>query len=311
MNSPLPPASLNQSFTTLHALEAGHLTLPRHLFISGASPTDRTTVPSLSFLITHPSHGRLVFDLGIRNPISEYSTPIQAHIVSRQPVTTTPDVTLSLASLGITPDEIDTVVLSHVHWDHIGRPSAFPRAQFLVGAGSLALLEHGLPGGGSHSNFERGLLPRERTVELTVAGEAAGWKMIAGFWMQDLFDDGSVFVVDAPGHLMGHVNLLVRTREGWWYLGGDAAHDRGILTGENEIGTWTVEGGGCGCIHQDKEMAEETLGKIRGLLELCDVNVLLAHDVGWYMENRGKMVWPLAGSGKVKTGKMERVCTIL
>lgn len=103
----------------LHALSAGHLTLPEKYFVYPASATARRTVPSLAFLVQHrhPTTGRLtrlVFDLGLRRDIQRYSAPIQKHAATRQPLSTDPDVVKSLERGGLTPGDIDYVVYSHV-----------------------------------------------------------------------------------------------------------------------------------------------------------------------------------------------------
>ena len=98
--------------------------------------------------------------------------------------------------------------------------------------------------------------------------------------MLDLFQDGSLYVVDAPGHLPGHINLLARTATGWVYLAGDACHDRRIIRKEKEIGEWYDSHGYRCCIHTDRTKAEETLERIRDLEE-NGVEVIFAHDVEW------------------------------
>jgi hypothetical protein len=103
----------------LHALLAGHLTLPEKYFVHPASETARRTVPSLAFLIQHrhPATGRLtrlVFDLGLRRDIERYPAQIRKHAATRQPLSTDPDVVKSLAVGGLTPEDIDYVVYSHV-----------------------------------------------------------------------------------------------------------------------------------------------------------------------------------------------------
>lgn len=111
--------SLKSPAVHLHALSAGHLTLPEKYFVHPASATARRTVPSLAFLIQHrhPTTGkltRLVFDLGLRRDIQLYAVPIQKHAETRQPLSTDPDVVKSLARGGLTPGNIDYVVYSHV-----------------------------------------------------------------------------------------------------------------------------------------------------------------------------------------------------
>src|SRR4051812_44292244 len=107
----LPPASPHQKYVTISALEGGHLTLPEYLFITDTSPTIRTTVPSLSFLIQHPSPSttsdrkttNLVFDLGLKRDFSGYREAQREHVAQRQPTITSPDVAESLRKGGLEP----------------------------------------------------------------------------------------------------------------------------------------------------------------------------------------------------------------
>ncbi|KAH8712125.1 AhpD-like protein [Phaeosphaeriaceae sp. PMI808] len=290
---------------SVHALSCGHFTLPEYQFVHPTPRDARKSVPSLAFLIQHcnPSTGkttRIIFDLGLRRDVKRYATPIQRHIETRQPMKTDPDVTKSLANGGLKPTDIDFVFYSHVHWDHIGEPCDFPRSIFVVGHGSLNLLK-GISSSlrGGHSFFEHDLLPEGRTVELTdpfdtstsisspfmekTAINLVGpWKA-SGTLPQtlDVFGDKSLLIVNAPGHLPGHINLLARTSDGnQIYMAGDACHDRRLLTGEKSIGEWIDAHGHTCCIHADRIQAEQTIKLIRGL-ESEGVEVIFAHDVEW------------------------------
>jgi glyoxylase-like metal-dependent hydrolase (beta-lactamase superfamily II) len=316
---------------SVHALAAGQFSLPERFFVSPlADPNARKTVPSLSFLIQHQSPPsptspnsqltRVVFDLGLRRDVSKYSPQIRKHLETRQPMTESPCVVESLSAGGLTPDEIDYVILSHVHWDHIGTPSDFGRSKFVVGYGSLGLLSGSLKlENGSHSHFEADLLPSERTIELmnpvspatpppsddensptteTLESRSKStlnlqvWQPISLFpSAMDVFKDGSLYILNAPGHLPGHLNLLCRTSlkpRKYVLLGADSCHDRRVLTGEKDIAEW------CDpetpsitrCIHMDKEVAKQTLGRIRGaeqgvMEELGCVEVVFSHDPVW------------------------------
>ena len=116
---PTPPENPKENFVQVYALQAGHLTLPERFFVHPASDTARKTVPSLSFLIQHQNietnkTTRIVIDLGLRRNVERYPEPIQKHISTRQPLSTDPDVTQSLAAGGFTPDDIDFVIYTHV-----------------------------------------------------------------------------------------------------------------------------------------------------------------------------------------------------
>lgn len=123
MSSTVPTESRPASTATVsvHALSAGHFTLPEYQFIHPVSRESRKTVPSLAFLIQHKSTDngevtRVVFDLGLRRDLTRYSAPIAKHVETRQPMTTDPDVVKSLAQGGLAPDDIDYVVYSHVSY---------------------------------------------------------------------------------------------------------------------------------------------------------------------------------------------------
>ena len=199
-----------------------------------------------------------------------------------------------------------------MHWDHVGEPRDFPSSTFVVGYGSLDVL-HGKGSSlrGGHSFFEADLLDLSRTVQLTapnqdIAGNTAAstvslerpsssadffrsWKSFDNLPSAlDLFGDGSLYIIDAPGHLPGHLNLLARVgRDKWVYLAADACHDRRIMRGQREIGEWRDSGGHLCCIHADRGKAEETIERIRGLEER-GVEVIFAHDVEWEGDPRNQ-----------------------
>jgi hypothetical protein len=132
-HSPTPPGRSNgnnpsPATVQVHALSAGHFSIPEVQFISPTTSEARKTVPSLCFLIQHRSiytgqTTRIVFDLGLRRDINRYSEPIRNHVRTRQPLTTDPDTVKSLRRGGLAADDIDYVILSHVrfsfHWLHL------------------------------------------------------------------------------------------------------------------------------------------------------------------------------------------------
>ena len=191
--------------------------------------------------------------------------------------------------------------ITQVHWDHVGEPLDFKQSKFVIGHGGLDLLK-GSPASlrGSHSFFESDLLPESRTIQLRNPYEPDSLQDgkfevdIEGpdfcqRWVPhgnlprvlDIFQDGSVLIVDAPGHLPGHINILAKTAPGRSvYLAGDACHDRRIMRKEREIGEWQDAEGHICCIHGDKKLAEQTIERIREL-EQQGVEVIFAHDIEW------------------------------
>lgn len=308
------------SFVSVHALQAGYLTLPERFFVTPLEDTSaRATVPSLSFLIQHTDQQsgkstRIVFDLGIRRKLEDYAAPIFKHAQTRQPLSGDPDTIKSLSVGGLGPDDIDIVMFSHLHWDHVGTPSDYPKSTYVIGPGAAKLINGKRETtAGSHNHFEEGILDMKRTIELPPMGLPATpppleeqtalttqTERLTGYFSQpwhrkgyfeaamDIFGDASVHIVSAPGHIDGHINLLCRLQSGKHvYLAGDSCHDRRLLTGEKDVATWNdaaYPGVVC-CIHQDKAQAEKTLRVIRETIrdpgDMKELEVVFAHDGAW------------------------------
>ncbi|KII90861.1 hypothetical protein PLICRDRAFT_548759 [Plicaturopsis crispa FD-325 SS-3] len=276
----LPPPGTDQAYCTLSVLEGGHISCPLAFFVAGTAPDVTISVPSLAFLLKHSRTGKtLLFDLGMRKDLDSYP-PAVVQLISMAMKSRVPqDVPESLRKGGLEPSDIDTVALSHLHWDHVGDSAQYTNANFVVGAESAALLSPGYPADPA-SFFASDLLPPSRTQFVS------DWAPLGPFpRAYDLYGDGSVYIVDAPGHLPGHINLLARTTAdgGWVYLAGDAAHHWCILEGHGHI----AELPDGRSVHQDKAKAEETIGRIKALREIERVRVLLAHDEAWYEANKG------------------------
>jgi glyoxylase-like metal-dependent hydrolase (beta-lactamase superfamily II) len=292
-SQPLPAPCEGQPYFDVSVLEAGLIDLKDEMFITNAEPGKVTRAPSLSFLLTHSLTGKkVVFDLGIRKDWENYPPVIVKWIKEVYPVDVKQDVVESLSKGGISPDDVDFVCLSHLHWDHSGDTQLFKHSTFIVGGRCQALLEpskaypHDPEG-----RFPHHLLPPGRTLFL----DPASGHSIGPFpHALNFFNDGSLYLVDAPGHLPGHMNALVRTSEdgAWIYLAGDSAHHWKLITLEAQVavghpGHLSI------CAHDDKEAAEEHILRINKLWKTPRVRVMLAHDEPWYVENKGgDAFWP-------------------
>ncbi|EGN96612.1 hypothetical protein SERLA73DRAFT_75496 [Serpula lacrymans var. lacrymans S7.3] len=278
-DSTLPPPVSDQAFMEVSALEAGILHMPLQFAIAGASPSDISICPSLAFFLRHSkTEAGLVFDLGIRRDVEGYPPIIQESIKKSVPVAVDQTVSESLSKGGLPAEQVETVVISHLHWDHVGDPAPFSKATFVVGGACRSLIDSGYPSDPNSGIMEHSIpLDRARFLSLSDFSTSIGPFPRA----LDYFGDGS--------HLAGHVNVLARTSASgsWIFLGGDSAHDFRLVTGEKEVAFRFDEAGHMLCAHANKDDAVETIRRIGSLLNIPRVQVLIAHDSTWYNKNKG------------------------
>lgn len=127
---------------------------------------------------------------------------------------------------GIDPSAVRIVILTHLHRDHASAISEFPQATFLLSRREWESANAPRP-------VLRGYLRRQfdhavdyRLVDFD--GPAAD--SFATFGRSfDVFGDGSVRVVDTPGHTAGHLSVVLRLAAREALLAGDAAYSRRTL----------------------------------------------------------------------------------
>ncbi|KAF6827224.1 metallo-beta-lactamase superfamily protein [Colletotrichum plurivorum] len=189
------------------------------------------TSPSLCFLLEHPSGRKLVWDLGIRKDYNNYAPSITSYLpTTNYNIEVTKNVVDILEESQIGREEVEAVIWSHWHWDHIGDPSSFPAAtDLIVGPGFKEAMLPGAP-----ANPESPILEADyanRTLrEISFQGPQAF--RIGRFPAFDYFGDGSFYLLDSPGHAVGHLCGLARTTRGpdtFILLGGDVCHYAGIF----------------------------------------------------------------------------------
>lgn len=192
--------------------------------------------PAMVGLIRHPSHGVVLFDTGYTPRVADQTARLPESLYARAlPVAVTPEQTVraQLAGLGIGASDVRTVVLSHLHPDHVGGARDFPAARFLVRRAALDPLR--LPRGLRRLRLGvlPGLLPQDLAdratyvEDLPAAVGAVTGPLGPG---HDVLGDGSLVAVPLPGHAAGHVGLLVRTGGARVLLVGDAAWSTRAIT---------------------------------------------------------------------------------
>ena len=118
-----------------------------------------------------------------------------------------------LEEIGLAPDDVGTIALSHAHFDHVGNCRLFPKARWVAQKREYDDMFGPDPEG---FGYDPGLYAtmRDNPVDL-VEGDC------------DVFGDGAVRMIFTPGHTRGHCSLLIRLpRSGPVLLSGDMAHNR-------------------------------------------------------------------------------------
>ncbi len=165
------------------------------------------------YLIKH-GDSYMLWDTGL--PAAMKGKPIDPKLPMDATVTAT--IAEQLAKLGVKPAQIAIVGVSHYHFDHVGQAAEFPGATLLIGKADLDALKAGAPG----------------TDAKPLAPWIAGGAKVEGVsGDKDVFGDGSVTLLDMPGHTPGHRSLLVRLHGmGPVMLTGDLAHFQANYDGD-------------------------------------------------------------------------------
>lgn len=126
-------------------------------------------------------------------------------------VTVARSIVDQLGDLGLSASDINHVGISHYHFDHVGQLADFTASTLLIGKDDLDAVRA--------TDGASGIDPKPFAHWL---GEGKS-EPVSGD--KDVFGDGSVTMIDAPGHTPGHHALLVRLpKSGTILLTGDLYH---------------------------------------------------------------------------------------
>jgi N-acyl homoserine lactone hydrolase len=161
------------------------------------------------FLIKH-DNSYLLWDLGLGDRFAANAQGSDAapgvHITV--PIT----LRAQLQALQLTPSDITYVAFSHLHWDHTGNANEFPDSTWIMNRTELAAATALPP--------PNGVLPETFALYKSAKTESID----ADY---DVFGDGSVIILRAPGHTPGHQVLKIKLRKsGTVILSGDLYHLR-------------------------------------------------------------------------------------
>ena len=95
---------------------------PQRLYLMQVGSVPEHQIPIVCYLVQTADGENILIDSGLPDVIPESYSEFENGR----------DVIQQLASLGLAPDDIDTVISTHYDGDHAGRHAAFTKAQFIV-----------------------------------------------------------------------------------------------------------------------------------------------------------------------------------
>lgn len=160
-----------------------------------------------------------------------------------------------LGELGIKPEQVNYLGISHYHGDHTGQAPLLPGAMLLMGKGDWDAVS--------------GVTPNQMA-----SGEpfkhwiSGGGKVEAVAGDKDIFGDGTVVMLAMPGHTPGHSSLLVRLQEmGNVLISGDLAHFH-----EN------YDNNGVPSFNTNRADTLASIARFKAIAKNLDATIIIQHD---------------------------------
>ena len=231
----------------LYALQNGFMGFQRSgLFFGDFSP-ERVQIPIACYLI-RTSDTLVLFDTGV----APRAVP---GLMRNDPLARFTDDDLlvhRLDALGVTADDVDSVVLSHLHFDHAGGAALFPKSELAVQKDEYAYAQY--PASFFESFYYR------KNFDLP----GYRWRLLDG----DAELVPGVTVLRSDGHTPGHQSLLVELPEtGPVILAADACYWQEHLEGDRVPGVvW------------NPTLALHSLKRLRTIARLVGARVFPGHD---------------------------------
>jgi glyoxylase-like metal-dependent hydrolase (beta-lactamase superfamily II) len=234
----------------LYVFENGHIRgLDPKLFNFTREEIKEPDFVNISYLVVHPK-GTLQFDAGAIPDSHFKGGPVTEGIMSADR-----PLLPQLAAAGYKPAEVTYLALSHYHSDHTANANEFASATWIV------------------QKAEHDYMFQEKPAGIiqpaTYSALRNAKKRILNNEDLDVFGDGTVRVIAAPGHTPGHQVLLVRLpKRGPVLLAGDLYH----YPEERTTGRLPT-------FEFDAAQSKGSRAKIEALLKQTGAELWIEHDI--------------------------------
>lgn len=184
---------------------------------------------ALVALCLHPREGWILFDTGYAPRFLEATTSFPYSLYrALLPVHVTPELSVlgQLAKLGLRPQDIRHIVLSHFHADHVAGLLDFPEARIHCSFEGYRHLRERTRLRGLMKGYLPELIPNDLP-------ERANWiksfpdEPVPGLGgTHDLFADGTIQIISLPGHARGQVGAIISVGRQKVFLAADGCWQR-------------------------------------------------------------------------------------
>ena len=120
----------------------------------------------------------------------------------------------ALDSRGLTPEDIDLVILTHMHWDHCQNTDMFSNARILVHPKEIDYAHNPNPADHNAAKYIAEMMDKMRVEPISDG---------------DVVAEG-ISIIDTPGHTLGHISILAKVGDENILVAGDAMPDGGTVT---------------------------------------------------------------------------------
>lgn len=200
---------------TLRILHVGSVQTRQGQVVANGGPA-RIEGPISVLLLEHPVQGLVMIDTGYGRrtaaDTADYPGRLPARLLGLHVTRPAAD---ALDDLGYAPEDVWHVVLTHGHMDHVGGVEDFPAAELHADGDEWAACKH--------SHRTQGYIPAPYLHRDAISVD---WEDVPyGPFPRhaDLFGDGSVVLLPAPGHTVGSLMVLINLAGGSVLYTGDAA----------------------------------------------------------------------------------------
>jgi glyoxylase-like metal-dependent hydrolase (beta-lactamase superfamily II) len=205
---------------TLRALEVATTHARQSIVVEGGGST-RLDLPVWVYVFEHPSEGVVLIDAGFGRRTAASTADFPGRRMTQLlGLTMEPGGALAdrIGEAGLAMSDVRHIVITHKHVDHVGGIEDFPGTTVWMGDLDWVSLEQASALG------KPDLRPFAAVGERAAIAWGAEDRPLGPFVAsRDLFGDGSLIVLNVPGHTPGHMAVLLNLRGGSYLFTGDCA----------------------------------------------------------------------------------------